>query len=192
MTVLTKLLNATDLAVVTTQELLLEKLPDGPHLRKLSWVFNGEICNERLAKTSQGLACFAADGDEFDFAFQIRIDQLLDEVRVQSTTKTFVCCDDQNERLLPLPLDEKGMGTLFCIFLEADKNLVHQPRIGTPTGCLILGLFHLSSRDELHGLGDLGRAFDRLDSASDVAGAWHDLKLEISGVKQAGLISRSP
>src|SRR6187402_2099822 len=72
------------------------------------------------------------------------------------------------------------MSTLFHARAQAHEHFIEQFGVVTAVGGLILRFLHLRSRDELHGLGDLGRAFDRLDASADVAGACHVVKFEIS------------
>ena len=65
------------------------------------------------------------------------------------------------------------MEAFFGFFLQVHEDLVQHLGVVTAVGGLVLRFFHLRGRDELHGLGDLGRVFDRFDSASDVACGRH-------------------
>ena len=62
------------------------------------------------------------------------------------------------------------VGLLF----QVHEHIIEQISVRATGHSLILRLFHLRSRDQLHGLGNLGRVLDRLNASADIAKICHD------------------
>ena len=163
-----------DLLVLAGEEHFLEEAAHAADFGELRRVLDREIGQQGAAQAVNDLDRLFADGDVLNLTgAEIGGEELFEEIRIQSAAEAFVTGDEQDERFVAFAFGEEGMSAFLGILLEVHEHLVQQLGVVTAVGGLVLRLFHLRSRDELHGLGDLGRVFDRFDSASDVASGRH-------------------
>ena len=97
----------------------------------------------------------------------------LKQVRIKAPTETLVRGHHEDKLLLAAGLLQEDMILLADVLLKIDQHLVEPVGIITPGNSLVLGLFHLRGRHQLHRLGDLRGILDRLDTSADVAKVSH-------------------
>ena len=107
---------------------------------------------------------------------------LLEQVGVESATKTFVSADHQHQGFSTLTLLEQRMSIAIDVLLEVRQNLVELVRVVTTCECLVLRFLHFSGSNKLHRLSDLRGAFDRLNTSADVAKVGHVFGGRVSGI----------
>src|SRR5882762_2430196 len=144
-------------------------------LRKLHPPLAGEsyiFARERCAAAAEEVAAFAAHGENFNLFSGIGSDKCLrrlDQIRIEGTTESFVS-RDQDEEIAPITtrIEQRMMKVFIGAIGKSGQHFRHLVREGTGSDNAILRTLELCRGDHLHGLGDLLRVLDRLDTPANV------------------------